>query len=358
MILVFMPLALTLFTGITDAEQDETIREALDGFNEFSGTKPTKEAVWALKGIYTPYAGTTAFGYSPDGWLYGSVLQEYSPSQYLGGPHGYSVERTEEGFYRYVSDTQNGDHAAGDLYTSVTMDVAEQSTIFFTENNKHRQGDWFYYDYSGLRYSFGPLADYTAVNRDGESVPVSVTTTSLSLIWYNWYDQVTEGNTTGISGQLIIGTDRGVAYLDAARIIRGFNQSTSTAKFTLSFNDVDMNIYIRINPYYLAQTGSIEACYNQGYWELQVTSMSTDVSAYTGTDFKFNVTDVFFNALKLFTFNAGDLGINGWVAIVLSLIYSIPLYAGFIAIGLDHYPVLIGLGLVQLGGSLVNLFLG
>lgn len=354
MIAILMPLALTVFAGISEADQDETIKEALDGFHEFSGSKPTKEAVWALKGIYSPYAGGTSYGYSPDGWLYGSVLQSYSPSQYNGGPHAYTVERSEDGFYRYVSDTQNGDHSAGDLYTNVTMDVAQQSTVFFTEINKHREGDWFYYDYNGLRYSFGPMADYTAVNRDGESVPVSVTTTSLSLIWYNYYDSVTEGDTTGISGQLIIGTDRGVAYLDAARIVSGFNQSTSTAKFTLSFNDVDMNIYIRINPYYLAQTGSIEACYNQGYWELQVTSMSTEANAYLGTDFRFNVTEIFFNALKLFTFNAASIaGISGWAATVLSIIYSIPLYAGFLTIGLNHYPILIGLALVQAVSSLV-----
>lgn len=357
MIVVLMPVALTIFTGLNATAIDSTTKEVLDDFDDFAGSKPTKEAVWVLKGIYTAYGGGTVYGYTPDGWLYGSVIQQYSPSQYNGSAHAYTVERSDDGFYRYLADTPNGDHSAGDLYTSVTMDVAEQSTVFFTENGRVDVDEWFYYSFNGFRYSFGPLAAYNAVNRDGESVPVSPTTTSLSLIWYNYYNGYLDGNTTGISGQLIIGTDRGVAYLDAATIIRGFNQTTSTSKFTLKFNDVDMNIYIRINPYYLAQTGSIETCYNMGYWELQVTSMSTDVNAYVGTDFKFNVTEIFFNALKLFTFNAADLGITGWVAIVLSIVYSIPLYAGFIAIGLEHYGVLIGLGLVQLVSSIASIFL-
>lgn len=357
MITVLMPTAITIFTGLESSGVDPTTQEALDDFRDFSGSRPTKEAVWILKGIYTAYGGGSSYGYTEDGWLYGSEITSYSPSQFLNGPHAYTVEMDDEGHYRYTADTENGDRKQGDLYTSVSMDPSQQSSIFFTENGRVDQDEWFYYPFNGYRYAFGPLAAYRAADRDGEPVPVSPTTTTLSLVWYNYYNGSLDGNTTGISGQLIIGTDRGVAYLDAATIIRGFDKTTSTSKFELRFNDIDINVYIRINPYYLAQTGSIEACYNMGYWELQVTSMSTDVNAYVGTDFKFNVTEVFFNALKLFTFNLDGFGISQWVALVLSIVYSIPLYAGFIAIGLEHYGVLIGLGILQVISSIGGQFI-
>lgn len=342
-VMLLLPTSLTMFTSLSQGNMDENIETVLDDYYDFTGARPTKEAVWPLQGIYTPYSGQTYYGYTDDGWLYGERVTTYRPSQFEGD-QTYSVTRSaENGLYYFDADTPNGMHKQGDLYTSVSMDVNQKSSMFFTQNGRTDYDKWFTYQYSGFRYSFSPMADYTARDADGNPVPVTATTTSLSLIWYEYYNIG-----SGISGQLIIsGSDRSVAYLTASEIIRAFDQTTSTAKFQMMFNGVSMNIYIRLNPVYLNTLGDVETCFNGGYWELMVTSLSTDADAYLNTSFSFNVADVFMTAINLLTFNADEYGVSGWLATVLSVVYALPLYAALIAIGLDNYPVLILAGILM-----------
>lgn len=342
-VMLLLPTSLTMFTSLSQGNMDENIETVLDDYYDFTGARPTKEAVWPLQGIYTPYSGQTYYGYTDDGWLYGERVTTYRPSQFEGD-QTYSVTRSaENGLYYFDADTPNGMHKQGDLYTSVSMDVNQKSSMFFTQNGRTDYDKWFTYQYSGFRYAFSPMADYTARDADGNPVPVTATTTSLSLIWYEYYNIG-----SGISGQLIIsGSDRSVAYLTASEIIRAFDQTTSTAKFQMMFNGVSMNIYIRLNPVYLNALGDVETCFNGGYWELMVTSLSTDADAYLNTSFSFNVADVFMTAINLLTFNADEYGVSGWLATVLSVVYALPLYAALIAIGLDNYPVLILAGILM-----------
>lgn len=351
-VMFLLPTSLTAFTALGETSTDENINTVLEDYYQFTGSRPTKEAIWPLTGIYTPYSGQTYYGYTPDGWLYGGRVDSYAPSQYSGN-QGYSVSRNpENGLYYYTSDTDNGMKKSGDLYTAVSMDVNQKSDQFFTQNGRVDKDSWFYYSYSGYRYAFSPMADYTGVDSDGNAVPVTATTTTLSLIWYQYYNIG-----SGISGQLIIsGSDRSVAYLTASEIIRAFEQTTSTAKFEMVFNGVSMNVYIRLNPVYVTQIGDVERCFNEGYWELMVTSLSTDADAYISTAYSFNVAEIFNTAIKILTFDVADYGISGWLATVLSLIYALPLYAALISIGLDNYPVLILAGILAAIQSLASLW--
>ena len=342
-IIFFMGSLVTIYVNTND--DNPVVNELVDGYNDLTGTIPTKEAVWALTGIYTPYAGQEAYGYTDDGWLYGSRIVNYKPSQYQGGGSAYEVTRGDDDLYRYAADTNDG-HKAGDLYTAVCMDEMQKSSIFFTSNNKVDGDKWFYYDYTGYRYSFQPVKDYNGRDTAGNTVPIVATTTSLSLIWYDYY------NSSGISGQLIIsGSDSGVAYLTADQILRAFDSVTNTSKFLMNFNGIDMNIYIRLNPYYLSGGDygtplSVEECYKLGYWDLMVTSLSTDSDAYTGTDYAFNVADLFDTIVKLFTFNAEELGLSGWSADLASIVISMPLYAGLLSIAMTYNKVLILAGIL------------
>lgn len=360
-ILFLMPTFISIYTTVGD---DEQVQDLLDEYKSFTGTKPTNEAVWCLTGIYTPYAGGSAYGYTDDGWLYGSKVSTYTPSQYRYTSMEYSVSDFKEitddtgkvtnttyyDTYRYTVNTSNGDKKADDIYTAVAMDVNQKSSIFFTSGGKVEEGDFFYYEYNGYRYAFQPLADYTGQNSAGEAIPVSAVTTSLSLIWYDYY-----GN-QGISGQLVLsGSDSGVAYLTATDIIRSFDSTTSTSKFTMMFNGVNMNVYIRLNPYYVAQY-SVQDCFNLGYWEIMVSSLSTDVNAYLDTSYEFNPSKIFDVMIKLFTFNAADLGLSGWTATLASIIISIPLYAALLSIGMSFYPVLILAGILAAIQSITSIF--
>lgn len=337
-VMFLFPTTLSIFTD-TDSEVNE--EAFLDEYYKFTGNHPTREAVWALTGIYTPYF-EGSYGYTEDGWLYGGIIgstSPYQPTQYVGTNYGGPVQ-LEDGLYKYTKATDDG-HSVGDVYTAVTMDANNKSNVFFTPGGKVEQGSFFYYDYTGYRYAFQPLANYSAQGSNGQTVPVVATTTSLSLIWYEFY------GASGISGQLVLsGSDSGVAYITAQEIITAFNSVTSTAKFGMTFNGIEMNVYIRLNPAYIAQGMDIQQCYNYGAWEILITSLSTDSNAYTQADYSMNVSEIWKTLIDLFTFNTADYGLSGWLATLASLVMVVPLYAALLSIGMTFYPALIMAGIL------------
>lgn len=347
-IMFLFPTAISIFTDI-DTEADE--QAFLEDYYRFTGNHPTKEAVWALTGIYTPYF-EGSYGYTDDGWLYGGIigsLTAYQPSQYLNTKYGGPV-KLQDGLYRYTATTDDG-HAVGDVYTAVTMDAGQKSNVFFTPGGKVEAGEFFYYDYTGYRYAFQPLANYTGEDSSGNPIPVVATTTSLSLIWYEFY------GASGISGQLVLsGSDSGVAYITAQEIISAFNSVTSTAKFGMTFNGVEMNVYIRLNPAYIAQGMDVQQCYNYGAWEIMITSLSTDSNAYVQSDYSINLFAIWEIFVDLFTFNASDYGLSGWLATLASLIMVVPMYAALLSIGMTFYPALVFAGLMAALQTIAAIF--
>lgn len=346
-LMFLMPIGITLFVSPDDGP-DTTNSEYLEqlnkGYTDLTGSAPVSESVWGLRGIYTPYTGG-AYGYTADGWLYGTKIYEYSPSQYSAGPTGYTVtsrevadgQASELPVYEYSSVPQNRtDLAVGDMYTSVSFDVNKKSDIFFTSSGRTEIGDSYYYEYSGYRYSFAPLQDIYGMDNNGDAVPIVANTSSLSLIWYDYY------GSSGISGQIIItGSDRGVSYITANDVIQAFDGTTNTARFEMQFNGISCNLYVKMDSYYLAGGMSIEECYNAGYWSVMVTSLSTTVSSYTGTDYSFNIYNVFDTLIDLLTFNLDDYGFSPMVSTIASAVVVVPLYVGLISIGLSCYPVLL-----------------
>lgn len=347
-ILTLLSFALPIFAPSNITEDNPTLEDLENQYYSFTESRPTSEAVWGLTGIYTAYGydadGTpsTIWGYTEDGWLYGQRVVNYTPSQYYDNGTAFSARyNAETGLYYYTDgSTTVNQHAAGDLYGSVVMDVGKKSDIFFTSSGKVTDGNFYYYKFNGLRYSWQPIAPYKAVAQNGELRDVVPNTSSLSLIWYDYY------GSSGIAGQLIItGADQGVAYLTAAQIVSAFNSDTSTSRFTLAFNGVDCYIHIRIDPRALSSGLTIEDCYNQGYWSVMVSSPSADVSSITGADFEFNPTDIFHTMIDLLTFKTSDYGLTGIAGVLSSFIIVIPLMAGLITIGLDKYQILIMAGI-------------
>ena len=151
---------------------------------------------------------------------------------------------------------------------------------------------------------------------------------------------------SGISGNLVVSSDKGVAYLSSQDIIEAFDPTVNTAKFTLYFSGVPMNIYIRIDPAHTSLNQSIEYCYNMGYWSVMVTSPSVDVRDYTSADNSFNVYSVFDTAIDLLTFDLDDYELSSTSATVASIAFVLPLYLALIVVGLNHYPVLIIAGIL------------
>ena len=354
-VLFFMPVMISMFMPTEETEQyvsENVMNSVFESYYNFTGQNNKKEQPWALTGIYEPYLGGN-YHYTDDGWLYGNLITRYTPTQYVGTDGQYTVVKGMNGteddkisVYTYTSDIPKIGHAKGDVYTYVVMDIEQQSEIFFTDQLKKTAGQGFYYEYTGYRYAFQPLEDgytvYTDANGDRQVTKMSATTSSLSLIWYNFLSQ------SGISGQLIIsGQDFGVAYLTAADIVRAFNSANNTARFEMSFDGVPMAIYIRIDPM-MSQNYSVEECYNRGYWSIMVASISTGATTYYTADYAISPDKLWDTTVDLLTFNLDDYNINGTMKVIASLVFVMVLLSMLVAIGINHPTVLVIAGIAGL----------
>lgn len=358
-VLLLLPMMIGIFAPAGMGEVDQN--EVLEGYEEVTGqTASPKTSVWVLTGIYLPFSGTVA-GHTDDNWLHGGEVKTYSPHQYLSTPQQYTVTKGSDGVFRYASDSADYDantgigYKQGDLYTRVNFDDTQKSNIFFSEAGKTEKDGFFYYAYDGYRLAFQPIASYTALTQDGERVPVIPTTTSLSLIWYQYYSQ------SGISGNLVLsGNQSGISYLNAAMIVSAFNNNTSSATFDMVFNGITMGIIITLDPTYLANGYTVEECYNAGWWSIMVTSQSADSSAYTGTDFALNPTKLLNIMWDLFTFDFSKYNMSAWLGFICSVVFALPLYAMLLTIMLDKGAKLyIAMGImlaVQGIASMMNIF--
>lgn len=351
--MVALSLFIPVFLPSHNMEDNPTLSELERQYYDFTESTPTSEAIWGLKGVFTSYGyddngePSTNWGYTEDGWLYGQRVVNYTPSQYSDNSDAYRAYYNSDNGLYYYSETSTtvNQHSANDLYGSVVMDVGKKSDIFFTNSGKVQDGDFYYYKFNGYRYSFSPLASYKAVGTDGGLIDVSPSSSSLSLIWYDWL-----GN-SGLSGQLIItagdgsGNDYGVAYLTSAEIVSAFNSDTSTSRFEMKFNGISMSIHIRLDPRMLSSGLNVEQCYNMGYWSVMVSSKSADVGSMANADYSFNPTEVFQTMINLLTFKTSDYGLTGLSGLLASFIIVIPLAIGLIVVGMEHYEVVIFAGI-------------
>ena len=328
--------------------------------------------VWGLTGIYTPYGGG-AYGITEDGWIYGQRVLDYSPTQYdvtdANAIGAYRVGYNESDHLYYYLDapsnrtdivtangtppnlTINPNDTKSTVYTEVAMDNGNVSSIFFTPGGKTTTDRGYYYEYTGYRYAFQPLRAYTALvgGTETEVVPNS---TSLSLIWYQY------STLSGIAGQLTIsGSDTGLSYLNADDIVREFNSSTSSSTFDMTFNNVAMHLTIRLDPAYIARGTSPQACFDNGYWSVIVSSDAVATSKLNDATYDFNPNNIFDTLVKLFTFRiAEDYNIEGWMGILASLMITMPLYACLIAIALEYHIVLIFVAILGAIQAITSIF--
>lgn len=349
---------------------EEEMNELLGAYYNATGSEIQNEQIWGLTGIYTPY-GTDKDGRPSskqltlkDGWVAGDRVTSYEPTQYTtgnlpGADLSYTITyESDKGLYYYsahgsdlgdITDTEvvtdsSGTHRVlGTLYTSVTMDKEHQSNQFFTVGNKQQMDNGtFFYNYTGYRYCFQALSDYYY----NQSTPITHTDTSLSLIWYSYAG----GYDSGISGQMVLtGSDSGVAYITAQQIVNSFNSANFTSKFTMTFNGIDMNIYIQLSPYAITNGWSVESCYNAGYWSVLVTSPSVSSDDNTSNTFNsFDPDKVFEIVLGLLTFKSEDYGLTGMAGVVAGTVFSMSLYTSLIAVGLTFWPVLLIAGAIAI----------
>ena len=361
-IALLMPFVVSIYLP-NDYHVDED--ELFDTYYEMTGQQAqAKTAIWTLTGIYTPVQEGQPYLTTPDGWMAGSLISEYAPSQYQPMPEAYTVYKDENGVYRYKYNSADYDEntgtghrgtwqwdsdtnqyvkssTPGDLYSAVSFDMQHTSNIFFTESQRTQMGDNFYFNFSGYRYAFQPISSYNALDADGNKIPVIATTTSLSLVFYQWYSQ------SGISGQIILsGSNGGTAFINSANILSAFNSATNSASFEMVFNGgITMDIIVRLSPTALGSY-SVQDAFDMGYWDVLVTSQSADANAYTGTDNSLNPMKVLEAAWKLFTFDFDGYNLSPTTGYLVSVFFTMFFYAGLIALCLEYEYLWILMGIM------------
>lgn len=358
-IVLLLPVSVNIFVEKEVSGQTiyDLTDDLLQGYRDFTGSANTNvhEELWVMNGIYTPYGvgvdssgneyQTTDYFYTPDNWIHSGKVTTYSPAQYRNTASEYTVVYDDTyKCYRYNTNggtTQDG-YKDGDLYTSVTMDIDHQSDVFFTPSGKHTSGDKFWYDYTGYMYSFTPSGDYYTVDNNGNPKQVIATSTSLNLIWFNYY-----GQSSGISGELVLsGSDSGLGYISSQDIVNAFNSVNSISRFEMVFNGVVCWVYVKLNPFVISQGMSVEDAYNSGNWSVMITSKSTEISTYTSTEYNFNIYEIWDTFYNLFTFNMDGYNMSPMMKTVASLTINVCLYAFLLSIGLYCWPVLLFAGVV------------
>lgn len=376
LIISILPLMINLLVSPA-AEEDvwaDEYNSISAQYYESAGVPPSASMeVWALRGIYVPYT-SGAYGYTDDGWLHGGAITFNTPAQYNGAAWAterFTVHQADNGLWYYTSAPSSRNDIVvapntdgvitstegATVYTAVTMDTAHKSDTFFTTADRVEVNGHYYYGYTGYRYSFSPLHSYQSTNGDGQTLDVSSTSSSLSLIWYQY------NTLSGIAGQLSIsGNDEGVAYLTSQDIVRKYEGVNFTATFDMMFSKMPMHLQIRLNPAAIAAGMSVEQCWDGGYWSVLVYG-DRDIEDYVGGVFggtsDFSLENMFEVFTDLFGFRLADhYDIDGWVAILASLVFSLAFYAVLLAVAVANpymwaIIAVVGIlqGLVGLGGD-------
>lgn len=337
-ILVVMPILMPLMCPTADVPQDweAEVADIQNTYYNAGGVGATAEInIWPLTGIYTPYSGGN-YGYTEDGWLYGDRVEETTPSQYASNPFWssdkFTATRASNGLYYYSDPPDNSpDITTSTVYSAVTMDDEHKSDVFFTTGSKHMDGDHYYYEYTGYRYSFSPLSNYTTTS-NGTTYEVNAATTSCSLIWYTYV------SIDGICGQLTVSAqDYGVSYLGSDDIIRAYDSANYSARFDMYFGNIPMHLLIRLNPHAVASGLTIPEIWDNGYWSVMVYSDQDASTVSVSQTYEFSPTKVLDTVISLFTFDVVDqYNIEGWEGTFAAMIYNLAFYAVLIAVALNH----------------------
>lgn len=119
-VLILLPMFLVTFAP-TAYNGDSSEDELMDGYMRMTGQAAnTKVSVWPLTGIYTPFTGTfydpdandgngqtVTYGTTKDGWIFGTEIKSYTPSQYSGTDQQYNVYKAKDGVFRYWQDSKD-----------------------------------------------------------------------------------------------------------------------------------------------------------------------------------------------------------------------------------------------------------
>lgn len=293
---VVMSLFITMCVPFLAPEYDtydyETLYQARQEVQAFTGASMTNKAPWELTGIYTPYeSGPVDDHLTDSGWLYGeSITAENNPdnSPSVSGIGEYSGIRLDPNKKSSTPLSQGESQ-----YQDVAVDIKSYYKATLRggndTNNLFKFLDWLGADvdpyiyetverptwsYTGYRYEFAPL---TKIATDGNTTAAQ--DARLSVVWYSEFMDAYGVGSEGLSGGLVLmnaRTNAILANITMDEVIADYKLGSmySTA-YRMDFDGTLIDFNIRFDPAELASgTYTLDELWTKGFWTMAVTAVS------------------------------------------------------------------------------------
>lgn len=307
---------------------------------EYSGGQLVNDSPWVLTSVYTPFIPSQVADEDiPDhieydngrgGWLFGEKIENYPD---LGKAVGIHLDKNYKsnqlltvGDPTYYTYANGKEWWAGGNPFGVDLSGIGRDIIQFFGNTpgddygvKYSTGSANNWNYSGYRYCFDPTLPFSngASSKDGR----------LSLVWYEIPDD------TGLSGALEVYGANGsqevlLGRYSAYDIVQAFQSSLGYVKvFDFDFDGVHINLTIRFNPTVYGSYSSLIEAWNDGAWDLAISSASAGnfFDVENSNSFASSAGQMFDTFVKIYTFQTPQFENDPAVNTIVWLLVGLPM---------------------------------
>lgn len=312
----------------------QDIQAGRDQLVSFSGETLVNDTPWYLTHVYTPYNPETDSNdvlnhIDADGWLYGTDVTSYSE---IGKNAFISLDKNQKSNQKitvgdplkYEVQTGREWWNGGNKWNITIMDPWMAN--LFTggkagDGYTYTSGEANNWNYSGYRYVFDPALPFNsgASSKDG----------SLSLVWYNYTPPGSSYTETGLSGGLDV-YNGGVklASYSASDIIAGYQSTSGLAQvYDFDFEGTHLNLSIKFLPDALTKYKSLRAAWDDGYWQMAISSASAGnfFDVENSTSFEVTAGSMFDTFIQIYTLKYPTFEDEPLVNYVLWLLVGLPM---------------------------------
>lgn len=322
---------------------------------EYTGGQLVNDTPWVLNGVYTPFIPDLVDDADIDdhieydngrgGWLYGEKITDYPDlgkavgihldknfrsNQLLtvGNPYNYEYQNGKSwwnGGNEYGIVIADADVVRGIVDASIFKSISTLDENYGYNMVSGTANTW---NYTGYRYTFDPVLPFAegSSSKDGR----------LSVVWYQTADD------TGISGALeIYGSDNGeqilLQHISASKIVTAFQSSVGYAQtFDFDFKGVSLNLSIRFNPTVYQSYTSLMAAWNDGAWDMAISSNAAGnfFDVENSNAFSSTAGDMFATFIDIFTFQAPQFENDPAINTIVWLLTGLPMTIALLCVTL------------------------
>lgn len=340
--ITFSMIANLMIAAFASGQSDYSLQDIQAGRDQlvsFSGETLVNDTPWYLTHVYTPYnpemdSNDVLNHIDADGWLYGTDVTSYSE---IGKNAFISLDKNQKSNQKisvgdplkYEVQTGKEWWNGGNDWGIVLMDpsIVQSFAWLFGDDDfervgyRYSSGEANNWNYSGYRYVFDPALPFSsgASSKDG----------SLSLVWYNYNPPGSSYTETGLSGGLDI-YNGGVklASYSASDIIAGYQSTSGLAQvYDFDFEGTHLNLSIKFLPDALTKYKSLRAAWDDGYWQMAISSASAGnfFDVENSTSFEVTAGSMFDTFIQIYTLKYPTFEDEPLINYVLWLLVGLPM---------------------------------